>query len=94
MPRAQLVTRTFKSTKVLAAACDTETLATVKKEITLPHAYSDSESILKVLQKKHNTETTKFVAVLSFEVTEGLYGMTEEKFLENAELLPPRVKKD
>lgn len=90
MPRPQLVTRTIKSTKILALVCDLEKMETQKKEYTLPRVYPDTDAMLKVLTKKYSTDDIKVVKVLSFEVCEALYGMSEEKFIENAEILPPR----
>ena len=91
MPRAALVTRTIKSTKVKALVCDTENFTTATQEFTLPRTYPDTDTILKVLQKKHSTETAKIVKVISTEVCEALYGMSEDKFIANAEVLPPRI---
>lgn len=90
MPRPQLVTRTIKSTKVVALVCDTANYTTEQREFTLPRVYPDTDAMLKVLAKKYTTETLKVVKVLSYEVCEALYGMSEEKFIENAQILPPR----
>ena len=91
MPRPNLVTRTIKSTKVTALVCDVENFTTATKEFTLPRTYPDTDTILKVLQKKYSTEIDKVVKVISTEVCEALYGMREEDFIEHAEILPPRV---
>lgn len=91
MPRPQLVTRTIKSTKVVALVCDVENFTTTTQEFTLPRTYPDTETVLKMLQKKYSTDTDKIVKVISTEVCEALYGMSEDKFIANAEVLPPRV---
>ena len=41
-----------------------------------------------------NTETEKVVHIVSSEEIETLYGMTEQGFIQKAQVLPPRVKKE
>jgi len=49
---------------------------------------------MKAVTKVVETETLKPVSIVSTEVIDTLYGMDEQKFIEIAEVLPPRDKKE
>lgn len=84
-----MVTRTITSTKVTATVYNIE-----KDEIqTLEYKLSGeltADNALEAITKEH-TEVCP-MKVTEVEVQKGLYGMPEEKFLELAEILPPRAK--
>lgn len=94
MSRARKVTRTISSTKVIVMCVDTQTAAVENYEVTIAGDYSDDKKLMKAVAKVVETETLKPVSVVSTEVIETLYGMDEQKFMEMAEVLPPRGKKD
>ena len=50
----------------------------------------DNEAILKVVKKSFDTDNEKAVAILTAEVQEMLYGMSEQEFIQKASVLPPR----
>lgn len=89
MARKRMVTRTITSTKAKATVYNIE-----KDEIqTLEYKLSgelSADDALKAITKKH-TEVRP-LKVTEVTVQEELYGMPEEKFLELAEILPPRAK--
>lgn len=89
MARKRMVTRTITSTKATATVYNIE-----KDEIqTLEYKLSGeltADGALKAITKEH-TEVHP-MKVTEVEVQEELYGMPEEKFLELAEILPPRAK--
>lgn len=89
MARKRMVTRTITSTKVKATVYNIE-----KDEIqTLEYKMSgelSADGALKAITKEH-TEVRP-LKVTEIEVQEELYGMPEEKFLELAEIIPPRAK--
>lgn len=89
MARKRMVTRTITSTKVKATVYNIE-----KDEIqTLEYKLSgelSADDALKAITKEH-TEVRP-LKVTEVTVQEELYGMSEEKFLELAEILPPRAK--
>ena len=89
MARKRMVTRTITSTKVKATVYNNE-----KDEIqTLEYKMSgklSADDALKAITKEH-TEVRP-LKVTEVEVQEELYGMPEEKFLELAEIIPPRAK--
>lgn len=89
MARKRMVTRTITSTKVKATVYNIE-----KDEIqTLEYKLSgelSADDALKAITKEH--ADVRPLKVTEVEVQEELYGMSEEKFLELAEILPPRAK--
>lgn len=89
MARKRMVTRTITSTKAKATVYNIE-----KDEIqTLEYKLSgelSADDALKAITKKH--ADVHPLKVTEVEVQGELYGMPEEKFLELAELLPPRAK--
>jgi hypothetical protein len=94
MARARKVTRTIASTKVVVMCVNTETAVVENYEVTITGVYSDDKKLMKAVTKVVETETLKPVSVVSTEVIETLYGMDEQKFIEMAEVLPPRDKKE
>ena len=94
MARARKVTRTIASTKVVVMCVNTETAVVENYEVTIAGVYSDDKKLMKAVTKVVETETLKPVSVVSTEVIETLYGMDEKKFIEMAEVLPPRDKKE
>ena len=94
MARARKVTRTISLTKVIVMCVDTETAKVNNYEVEIAGVYSDEKKLMKAVTNVVETETIKPVSVLSTEVIETLYGMDEQKFIEMAEVLPPRDKKE
>lgn len=88
--RTPMVTRTVKSTIALLLLADTEANALVQKNVIVPRTYSDEKSLTKAVKKALDGEPLTFVKVISTTEQEALYGMTEQKFIEQAEVLPPR----
>ncbi len=94
----QKITRTFVTTKVSVLCLNTETAEPCNVELILPTIYKDEKKLMKAVQAQMDSEgvdtNIKPVAISYKEEVETLYGMTLSKFLENAEVLPPRsVKK-
>lgn len=94
MARARKVTRTISSTKVIVMCADTQTAKVENYEVTVAGTFTDEKKLMKAVTKLVETETLKPVAVVSTEVIETLYGMCEQKFIELAEVLPARAKKE
>jgi hypothetical protein len=94
MARARKVTRTITSTKVVVMCVNTETAVVENYEVTIAGVYSDDKKLMKAVTKEVETETSKPVSIISKEVIDTLYGMNEQKFIEMAEVLPPRDKKE
>lgn len=89
MARKKMVTRTITSTKATATVYNIE-----KDEIqTIEYKLSGELSVdgaLKVITKEH--AEVRPLKVTEVTVQEELYGMTEEKFIELADILPARTK--
>ena len=94
MARARKVTRTITLTKVIVMCVDTETAKVNNYEVTIAGTYTDDKKLMKEVTKVVETETLKPVSVVSTKVIETLYGMDEQKFIEMAEVLPPRCKQE
>lgn len=94
MARVRKVTRTISSTKVIVMCVDTETAKVNNYEMEIAGVYSDEKKLMKAVTKEVETVTLKPVSIVSKEVVETLYGMDEQKFMEMAEVLPPRDKKE
>lgn len=91
MPRIPQVTRTIQTTKAVVLCLDINGEKPFNKEVVLPRTYKDEKHLLKEIKKLIETDELKAVHVVSTEVQEILYGMSEQKFIENAEILPPRT---
>lgn len=85
-----MVTRTIVSTKVNALCLNLLTAEPYNEYFTLAGTYKDNAKIKKVLEKDFNNDEHVIAHIVSAEPIETLYGMTEQKFIENAEVLPPR----
>ena len=94
MARTRKVTRTISSTKVIVMCVDTQTAVVDNHEVTIAGVYSDEKKLMKAVSKEVETATIKPVSIVSKEVVETLYGMDEQMFIEMAEVLPPRDKKE
>lgn len=90
MARKPMVTRTLKATKAGVLCVNTDTQTTSIVGVTLPRTYKCDEDALKVARGMIDTETIKAVRIMSREESETLYGMSEAKFMELADILPPR----
>ena len=94
MARIPMVTRTLVSTKCTVLCMNLTEGTPFEQEITIPRTYNDPKKMLKEVCKVVDNETTKAVHIKSFEEQETLYGMTEQKFMEYADVLPPRGAKE
>lgn len=88
--RKRMVTRSITGTKVLALCLDVTTAEPFNNELILSGTYKSKKEIEKILRKEYETEDLRVAAVVSYEEFETLYGMEEQKFIELAEVLPPR----
>ena len=91
MPRIPQVTRTIQTTKAIVLCLDINGEKPFNKEVILPRTYKDEKHLLKEVKRLIETDELKAVHIISSEVNETLYGMSEQKFIENAEILPPRA---
>ena len=87
MARAPKVTRTITTTKATIMCLNIESQSTLEIDVLLPRTFKNNEA-------KVETDTIKAVHVVKVEILETLYGMDESKFIDNAEVMPPRKKTD
>lgn len=85
--RKPMVTRTFQTTKATVMCLDTEAGESVTRVLTLPRTYKDEKNLLKACEDAITEENIKPVHVVDTEVVKTLYGMEEQKFIENAVVL-------
>lgn len=90
MARTPQVTRTIKTTIVTVLCLDIVNGEPFNERVTLPRTYKDEKAMLKEVEKVINNDTQKAVHIVDFTVEEKLYGMSEQKFIETADELPPR----
>lgn len=88
---SKFITRTIEFTKVTALAVNTETEETETVEFTLAGKYDDEKKAKKALEKLD----TGYIPVLvkSLESADKLFGITPEKFMENAVELDSETRK-
>ena len=89
MARKRMVTRTIKFTTAKATVYDTVSDETKTVEYKLSGELSTDDAI-KVITKEH--KEVRPLKVNDISVQEELYGMSEEKFIELADILPARTK--
>lgn len=94
MARVPQVTRTIPTTIVHLLCVNTEDRSTFEQDITLPRTYKDEQKMMKAVEKVLDGEPIKAVSILGSDVKETLYGMTETEFIQYAQVLPPREKKE
>ena len=90
MARRPMVTRTIQTTIATVLCLDLEKKEPFEKDVKLPRTYKDDKSIMKKIAPIVNTDKIKAVHVISTRTEHTLYGMSEQKFIENADILPAR----
>lgn len=94
MARIPMVTRTIESTEVNVLCVDVVAGEPFNKDVTVAGTYKDDKSLMKAVEKIVNTDEIKAVHIVHTETKETLYGMTVDKFIELADVLPPRGTSD
>lgn len=89
MARKRMVTRTITSTKATVKVYNIEKDEIKTLEYKLPGELS-ADSVMKVITKEHTD--VRPIKVTEVKAQEELYGMSEEKFIELADILPDRTK--
>ena len=93
MARKPMVTRTIVTTKVNVLCLDIQSAEPFNKEVILPRTYKDEKKLLKKVEEIVNTEDIKAVHIVDKSEVETLYGMEEQDFINNAEILDPETRK-
>lgn len=90
MARIPMVTRTIQTTKANVLCLNIVEGEPFNKVVTLPRTYKDENAMLKVISKMVDNDEVKAVHVVDYYVEETLYGMPEQRFIELAQVMPPR----
>lgn len=91
MARKPQVTRTLTTTRTRILCLNVVTGEPYEQEIILPRFYKDEAHVLKEVRKRLESDTVKVAHIISYKIERNLYGMSEERFAELADLLPPRT---
>lgn len=95
---ADMVTRTKTMTKITVKGINVKTDEVVTYDLSLPGIYRTEKDAMRAVEKKlrkaeKESETPsdiKPLAIVGMETCDVLYGMTLGKFMQEAEILPPR----
>lgn len=88
--RKPMVTRTIKTTVANVMCLNIETGEPFNKTVEVPRTYTDENKLMKAVKAVAETDVEKCVHIVDVREKESLYGMTEEDFLKNAQLMPAR----
>ena len=91
MARRRMVTRTITFTKAEVMTVDVTTAEVSTNEYRINGLFEGTTDLLKALKKAYETDYIKLVKIEGFNSEEILFGMDESKFMELAEVLPPRT---
>lgn len=94
MARKRMVTRTIISTVATCMCVNVEQGECINETVEVAGTYTSEEKLLKAIKTAYDTPTVKFVQVVEQHEKETLYGMEEQRFIEQAEILPPRPQKE
>lgn len=94
MARKRMITRTILTTKVNALCMDTQTCEACNKDVVLPRTYKDNDKVLKAVKSVLDTPTFKVVDIVDVSTVETLYGMDEQKFINESVILDPKTRKE
>lgn len=91
---ADMVTRTKTMTKITVKGINVKTDEVLTYELSLPGNYHAEKDAMRAVEKKLREAPSdiKPLVIVGMETYDVLYGMTVEKFLKEAEILPPRKK--
>lgn len=84
MARIRMITRTVEGTKVLAMFCNLETKTVEERECIIGVPVSSSKQVDKYIKDNYETDTLKYVSVVSSEKFTKVYAMSETDFLKVA----------
>lgn len=90
--REKYITRTITTTDCTVIGINLNKNEVERRHIVLTDEYQDNERTLKLCQQANNDKNYLVSKIMHIEYSEALYRVTYEKFLEIAELAPPRFK--
>lgn len=94
MSKNPMVTRTITHTEANLLIADKGAGNLFNKSVILPREYDSVKEMVKTAERLYNDDNFKVVDVTDYKVVSNLYGMTEKKFVENAEILKEKTNKE
>ena len=85
--KERMITRTINKTSCIMVVFDVNTNQPTERETTVAGTFKTDEDLTAKLKDLYETETEKVVHVKDVNVISELYGMTEQTFLDNAEII-------
>ena len=92
MARERMVTRTVASVNYTVMVVDTESKTVENIVVSIASGDTMTDKARDKALRKSIPVGKLFVQVVSQEITETLYGMSEQEFIKFARVLPPRTK--
>lgn len=93
MARTPMVTRTITLTRANVLCLNVTNAEPFNVLLEVPHRCVNTDKLLELAKKEINTDDVKVVHIVDLDYVEHLYGMSEEDFIKNAEILPARKTK-
>ena len=90
MRKEKMVTRTVVKTTCEIMCMDIENAQVIVKDFTIGGKFDTENELLKTCQNLFDTDIFKLVKVTDYSEDKVLLGMPESKFIELADVLPPR----
>lgn len=87
MARKRMVTRTIVSTIATVKCADLVGNTVFKESVNLSGTFKNTEGALKAAKKLMDSDSQKVLKVLDMQEQTQLYGMTEEEFMANANII-------
>lgn len=94
MARVRMVTRTITETIADTLCVNISDKQLFTAPIKVSGAYDNADELLKAVKACSETDEIKVVTVTNWIKQDTLYGMTEERFMLFADILPPRKNYD
>lgn len=91
MARKRKVTRTIKTTEVFALLINKNDLEPYNETIVIPTVFKDDKKLEKAVKESLTDENVKLIDIVNVNIVTKLYGMDEDKFIAEAEILPDRI---
>ncbi|MBO7691071.1 MAG: hypothetical protein J6T10_00375 [Methanobrevibacter sp.] len=89
-----IVTRTIRTLTIECLLADINTNTIVKKTIILPYKkFKIKPQVERYVKKNYTDNNLQFVSVVSWETSKTLYGCSESRFIQFAELYDTKTRK-
>lgn len=92
MARVPQVTRTIQTTVANVMCLNVKTGESFTQEVSLSRTFTDNDVLMKLIRGVVDTDEVKAVHVVSTEIKEIRYGMSEQRFIELADEIPALPK--